>query len=273
LQLTSGDDVVSAAFITGISNAGFLDLWIYGGANCDLGVSINCYNSSGTLLGIANTNVTTITNKDGTWKRYVVGGRYQIGTAKIKIELSGNGAGTLYVDDLVFYDGAGFARTVGSPIGYSTGGSYSGEMGFPGGIAVPTGTFTPTISFQTPGNLAVVYSVQEGYYCKIGNRVFYTIRIVTSSFTYTTASGTFRIAGMPFVAQTASGNIMELGALIMRGYTKANFTQVATQAISGANYLVVRAGGSAQTPGWLQATDIPTAGTIDIEVSGVYFTD
>ena len=65
------------------------------------------------------------------------------------------------------------------------------------------GTFTPTITFATPGDLNVVYSLQSGLYTKIGRSFNFQIAATTTTFTYTTASGTLRVSGLPFA--TASG--------------------------------------------------------------------
>lgn len=65
------------------------------------------------------------------------------------------------------------------------------------------GTFTPTITFATPGDLNVVYSAQNGFYTKIGRLVHFFITIITTTFTHTTASGGLQIAGLPF---TVLGN-------------------------------------------------------------------
>lgn len=66
------------------------------------------------------------------------------------------------------------------------------------------GTWTPTITFATPGDLSVAYALRFGRYTKIGNRVYIDLRVITSSFTHSTASGAFQISGLPFT--TASGD-------------------------------------------------------------------
>lgn len=66
------------------------------------------------------------------------------------------------------------------------------------------GTFTPSITFSTPGDLAVTYSSQSGVYTKIGRMVQFTISLNTTAFTHTTAAGQLLIAGLPFAAASAS---------------------------------------------------------------------
>lgn len=65
------------------------------------------------------------------------------------------------------------------------------------------GTFTPVLSFVTPGNSVIAYAAQTGNYTKIGNVVYVRLTIQTSTFTHTTASGALRITGLPFTS--ASG--------------------------------------------------------------------
>ena len=59
--------------------------------------------------------------------------------------------------------------------------------------------FTPTITFSTPGDLSVVYTTQAGVYTRIGD-YFWGLAIVAFTPTYTTASGTFSIAGFPYAS-------------------------------------------------------------------------
>ena len=73
--------------------------------------------------------------------------------------------------------------------------------------AVPvTTTWVPALTFATPGDLSVGYTTQKGTYTKIGNRVILDFQIVTSSFTYTTASGFLQVTGLPFPSANDSGS-------------------------------------------------------------------
>lgn len=65
------------------------------------------------------------------------------------------------------------------------------------------GTFTPSITFSTPGDLNVVYSGRGGSYTKIGRAVQWALTLTTSTFTFTTATGGLQVTGLPF---TVSGN-------------------------------------------------------------------
>lgn len=72
-------------------------------------------------------------------------------------------------------------------------------------LAPNEGTFTPTVAFATPGDLAVSYSTQHGEYVRRGNHVWIAIR-VAFTLTYTTASGMFSIGGLPFTARADADN-------------------------------------------------------------------
>lgn len=64
------------------------------------------------------------------------------------------------------------------------------------------GDWTPGLTFDTPGNLNVVFSSQVGKYTKIGRLVLLEFFMATSTFTHTTASGSLRVTGVPFTQAT-----------------------------------------------------------------------
>ena len=61
------------------------------------------------------------------------------------------------------------------------------------------GTWTPDLTYQTPGTLSVSYSLQYGQYTKIGDLVTCSALVRLSAFTKGTASGQLRIS-LPFAA-------------------------------------------------------------------------
>lgn len=85
----------------------------------------------------------------------------------------------------------------------------SGQIAFPAtanpsaGVNVlddyEEGVWTPALTFDTPGDLNVAYSVQQGSYTKIGHLVRIDFFIMTSTFSHTTAAGTCHITGIPFM--------------------------------------------------------------------------
>ena len=90
----------------------------------------------------------------------------------------------------------------------TSGGVFAQVNGTSQGLAAVTVTsWTPTVTFATPGNLSVAYTTQSGSVLQIGNATgalcFATFNIVTSTFTFSTASGIFDIIGLS-VAPIAS---------------------------------------------------------------------
>lgn len=60
--------------------------------------------------------------------------------------------------------------------------------------------WTPSLTFDTPGDLAITYGSRVGRVTKVGRMVHLSFVVTTSAFTHSTASGSFRITGMPFSA-------------------------------------------------------------------------
>lgn len=129
------------------------------------------------------------------------------------------------------------------------------------------GTFTPTVSFGTPGNLAVTYSTQTGVYTKVGRLVEVSINIATSAFTHTTASGNFLIGTLPFTpaAQVPGGTDLQ-------GITRATATQAAiTTVASSTSMLIVLQNVSTGAARVIASTtDVPSGGTLNMNF-GVCF--
>lgn len=107
------------------------------------------------------------------------------------------------------------------------------------------GVFTPVVTFATPGNLSVAYSVQTGFYSRIGNIV---TAIISLSFTptFTTASGSFQITGLPFTINasiTPHGAVSIVGSSVPAGTTN-NIIQGSAGSTSAS---IVAAGAAAQS--------------------------
>jgi hypothetical protein len=123
------------------------------------------------------------------------------------------------------------------------------------------GTWTPEITFTTPGDLSVSYSVQLGDFTKLANRiVMLNFGIVTSAFTHSTASGELRITGMKYPSVNLS-NYSAIGALQWGGITKAGYScNCAIQ--QNSSYVVVVGNTSGSAPSVLTTADFPTGGTV-----------
>jgi hypothetical protein len=127
------------------------------------------------------------------------------------------------------------------------------------------GTWTPVLSITTPGNLAVTYSNQVGTYEQRGNIIIARFSVSTSAFTHTTASGNWRITGLPFTVGTGYG-----GDLEWSGVTKANYTQITPRPTAANTIIQFFAEGSAQAGGFLAAADIPTGGSVILNGTVIY---
>lgn len=132
------------------------------------------------------------------------------------------------------------------------------------------GTWVPTLTFATPGNINVVYTIREGSYTKVGRMVTLHFFIITSTFTHTTAAGVCTISGLPFTADatmTAWFNAMEFS-----GITKANYTQVTGGIAASTATITLEASGSAQALATVTTTDMPTGGTVRLAGTITYST-
>lgn len=81
------------------------------------------------------------------------------------------------------------------------------------------GTWTPTATFSTVGNLSVSYGTHTGTYTRFADRVIIDFTI-TFTPTYTTSSGPLLITGLPFTASTSSpgiaaGSVAQLSASVV----------------------------------------------------------
>lgn len=130
------------------------------------------------------------------------------------------------------------------------------------------GTWTPSVTFATPGDLAVTYSVQTGTYRKTGKRVDVAFSLVTSAFTHTTAAGLLTLTGLPF-----AGAAGYTGPLDFQGITKAGYTNFVAKTVAATTTLQVAAGGSGVVAATVLAADTPTGGTLRLVGSLTYLSE
>lgn len=133
------------------------------------------------------------------------------------------------------------------------------------------GTWTPTVTFSTPGDLAVTYNTnqRQGIYTRIGNRVFIVFAVGTSSFTYTTASGNLQITGLPFAAKVDAG-IQNIGSTVWGGITKAGYTQVVPRVNQNTSLIDFIASGSGVVQGNVTSADVLTTSTVVLRGTLIY---
>ncbi len=126
------------------------------------------------------------------------------------------------------------------------------------------GTWTPVLTFATPGDLAVTYSAQEGLYMKLGRFVIAKFSITTSAFTFGTASGNLTITGLPVAPVDLDGRDWRCGVMRFQGITKANYTQIVPVAVRSTTTMIFDASGSAQSLSQVTAANMPSGGSVDL---------
>lgn len=140
-------------------------------------------------------------------------------------------------------------------------------------FAGTTGIFDPVLTFSTPGNLAVAYSTQSGFYTKIGDLVFTSVRLVTSSFTWSTSSGPLQIAALPFDGYVdADISYRGIGSMRFGGINKTGgYTQIVPSMGSAAGrFLQFTACGMGVAESVVVAADVPSGGAVTITLSLLY---
>jgi hypothetical protein len=135
---------------------------------------------------------------------------------------------------------------------------------FAAAISDDVGTWTPVLTFATPGTLSVAYTTQVGTWSRSGNTVTVDFEILTSSFTLGTASGNLFVNGLAgtFTASSA-GNFS--GTMCWQGITKSGYTQITPLLLASGTTIVFRASGSAVANSTVTATDTPTGGTVRLQ--------
>lgn len=128
--------------------------------------------------------------------------------------------------------------------------------------------FTPTFTFDTPGDLTVSYAVQVGAYDRLNGAIFFTYTIRMTP-TFTTASGTARFSGLPF---TVSGNYRWVATISEATTFPAGTTSLVAAPVSGQTYMNIQAYGSATALTPLTTAHITSGVQRTLVVSGFYVT-
>ena len=131
------------------------------------------------------------------------------------------------------------------------------------------GTWTPVLTFATPGNLSITFSIQLGTYTRVGNRVVVNYNITTSAFSFTTASGSLQITGLPFTSKNLSTNLC-WGSVSWGGITKAGYTQITPRLPVNSTTIDFVASGTGLAINLVSATDTPTGGQMYIHGFLIY---
>ena len=132
--------------------------------------------------------------------------------------------------------------------------------------------WTPTLTFATPGTLALTYTTRVGKLFKLGWLVLAKFNILTATFNKGTAAGDLQITGLPIAAVSDGGVPFRSGVTHWHTITKASFTDV--MAVVNGSTINFDISGSAQTTTpTVQAGDVPTgAQTMDLAGTVIYAT-
>jgi hypothetical protein len=133
------------------------------------------------------------------------------------------------------------------------------------------GTWTPILTFTTPGDLNVSYIVQSGFYTKNGRDVAITGTIITSNFTHTTASGNAQLSGLPFTSLATAGSDSR-SSVLWAGITKPGYTDIQTAITTNTNNILYTASGSGVGFSLVAASDMPSGGGVTLSATQIYYT-
>lgn len=141
-------------------------------------------------------------------------------------------------------------------------------------VPYESGTWTPTLTFDTPGDLSVAYSVQVGDYRRCGDVVSAAFRVALTTWTHTTASGSLRIGGFPFSFLSPSGGhhvrcgvLSACNQMTLTGYIDAMLLGVAGQVYA---YIALKPATGNYTPAG--TTHAPTTALLDLRGAITYRT-
>lgn len=140
------------------------------------------------------------------------------------------------------------------------------------GVDYVSGTFTPTVTFATPGDVSVAYTQQIGSYFRVGNAITFAVQLVFAA-TYTTASGNFRVAGLPVAASATAPNARLLAAWVT-GTTPtwpAGTTYLSGASQQSQSYFQIVGYGSAIGAANFGTAQIVSGTTYTLVVAGTYY--
>lgn len=131
------------------------------------------------------------------------------------------------------------------------------------------GTWTPSLTFATPGDLSVSYTTQTGRYRKYGRLLWVDFRVITSTFNFTTATGALQLGGLPFTMGAANEPLASLLPYSYAGIVAgASNSAMFLQPISNTSYMLLRR----QTPAASAASSVQTTYQIASFTSGTNVT-
>ena len=129
------------------------------------------------------------------------------------------------------------------------------------------GTFTPSFSFATPGNLSKSSESASGVWKRKGRRVFVE-GSYSGTITHTTASGNIQIGGLPF---NAAGNVGDINLQSIGSLSSWNSrTMLALNPVAANSFMEIRGLASAAGNSPMQTGNVTTGATFSLSFAGEY---
>lgn len=134
------------------------------------------------------------------------------------------------------------------------------------------GTWTPSMTFATPGDLSLGSVTATGYYTKKGREVTIHFRYSFTP-THTTASGNFRLTGLPFTVSANLTVVTSIGSISTSTNVSypAGLTYCSINPIASQTYCQIIANGSSTANANLTTTNFATGLTYTLTGTVVYF--
>jgi len=135
-------------------------------------------------------------------------------------------------------------------------------------------TWTPVLTFSTPGDVSVSYTQQSGFYEQL---IINGIKLVTAHYrvnatpTYTTASGSLYITGLP-ATSLSTANFYSTGSLEWSGinFGAGGQTNVISLVAPNVTRIQFQGSGSNVSPAAVSTTYVPSGATVTLRGSFTY---
>ena len=145
--------------------------------------------------------------------------------------------------------------------------------------AKSSGTFTPTATFETVGDLSVVYAEQTGTYYRLDDFVSFAVDIRFTP-TFTTSADNLRIAGLPVQSDASGNTTLHAAQLFSPSNAGPNSDAWPTGVTTlfgflapGLTYLQLFGNGSTGYNSAFEADDFTSGDEYFIRITGSYTTD
>ncbi len=206
-------------------------------------VNVGLSGSTGTGNFVGSTSPTLVTPTLGVATATTVN-NYTLTTPATAATLTIANNKTITINNSVTFTG-----TDSSSIAFGAGGTLAYNPGYT--------SWTPVVTFTTPGDLSVAYATQVGGYELVGNIYVINFNLVFTP-TFTTASGNLTITGLPAASNSTTGNIA-VGNCYTSGMTwPASYTSLALQITAGSQLIGLVASKTAASATNFAATNFTT---------------